>query len=341
VARIYSTDHQEFDLNPETELESAIGELAYYSDEPSADAGALPLWFLSRMTRQQVTVALSGEGGDELFGGYLTYLADDAARWLRLVPSALRKQALAGLHRYWPVSDEKISFEYKLKRMIEGSLLPPDEAHWFWNGACSAAQKAELGVFANGRGLLPLVERLPHGSQEAGFLNRYLLLDQYYYLPDDILCKVDRMSMAHSLEVRPVLLDHRIVEFMARVPEHLKVHWGRKKVLLRELMRGKLPSSILNRKKAGLDVPAHDWFRGVLRPLLLDVLNREAVESTGIFRWEGVESLIRCHLERRANLGYQLWGLLTLFLWMKRWRIQAAPAESMGKVTSARILATN
>ena len=116
IARVYGTDHHEFDLNPDIELQSAIEDFAYYSDEPSADAGALPVWFLSRMSRRHVTVALSGEGADELFGGYLTYQADRFARPFRMVPGGLRRLMRGALDRYLPVSDEKISLEYKLKR---------------------------------------------------------------------------------------------------------------------------------------------------------------------------------------------------------------------------------
>ncbi|MGH9658161.1 MAG: asparagine synthase (glutamine-hydrolyzing), partial [Bryobacteraceae bacterium] len=322
IARRYGVEHHEFDLNPEVELASAIEQFAYYSDEPSADAGALPVWFLSRMTRQHVTVALSGDGGDELFGGYLTYLADRWAAALRLVPRPLRSAGLDALRRWWPVSDDKISFEYKLKRMIEGSLLSPEDAHFFWNGTGSPAQRRE--IFPRGGATLrPLADRLPPVTG----INRYLRVDHEYYLPDDILCKVDRMSMAHSLEVRPPFLDHRIVEFAASLPERFKIRGSRQKVVLRELMEGKLPPSVLHRPKTGFDVPAHDWFRGVLRPLLLDTINEKAVRDTGVFEYAALRALLDDHLARRANLGYHLWGLLTLFLWMKRWRIQTPAGE--------------
>jgi len=338
TARIYGTNHHEFDLNPEVELADAIEDFAYYSDEPSADAGALPVWYLSRMSRKHVTVALSGDGGDELFGGYLTYQADRWARTLRLVPEPARRLALQAVCKLWPVSDDKISLEYKVKRMLEGSLLAPDEAHFFWNGACSPSQIEELCPGLAGPNLQALCEKFPTPEQ-IGYLNRYLLVDHHYYLPDDILYKVDRMSMAHSLEVRPPLLDHRIVEFAASLPEELKVRGSAQKIVLRELMKDKLPASILNRKKTGFDVPAHDWFRGVLRPLLFDTLTPAAVGATGIFNFPAVESLIRAHSERRANVGYHLWGLLTLFLWMKRWGIEAGvPATSDQTVSPSALL---
>ena len=305
IASRYNTDHHEFDLNPEVELHDVIEQLAYYSDEPSSDAGALPVWFLSRMSRQHVTVALSGEGADELFGGYQTYLADHYARMLRVAPAPLRKLGL-GLAGLLPVSDDKISLEYKLKRMLAGSLLPPEEAHFFWNGTWSAEQRRRLlKVFQ------PVA--MPSGDP--------LYIDQLNYLPDDILYKTDRMSMAHSLEVRPPFLDHRIVEFAARLPQDFKIHGSKLKFILRELMKDKLPASVLTRPKQGFDIPTHHWFRTILKPLLLDTINRESVESTGLFHWPAVHRAISDHLDRRANYGYHLWGLLMLFLWMKRWNV--------------------
>jgi asparagine synthase (glutamine-hydrolysing) len=325
ISRIYGTDHYEFDLNPESELQSAIEDFAFYSDEPSADAGALPVWFLSRMTRRHVTVALSGEGADELFGGYLTYQADRVAGPFRKIPGVIQRLMRGVLDRYVPVSDEKISLEYKLKRWMQGVGLDPDEAHFFWNGAFSNEQRKQIRPGSNGNGLRALVERL--GIEADSTLERYLRVDQNYYLPDDILYKTDRMSMAHSLEVRPPFLDHRIVEFAASLRASHKIRGFTQKRILRELMRGKLPETVLNRKKTGFDIPAHDWFRGTLRPLLLDTLSEDAIEATGIFDASAIHALIRDHMERRINVGYHLWGLLTLFLWMKRWKVEVPPPE--------------
>ena len=321
IAAKYGTDHHEFDLNPDVELADAIEQMAYYSDEPSADAGALPVWFLSRMSRQHVTVALSGEGADELFGGYNTYLADGYARTARHTPAFLRKVAL-GAMQMWPVSDEKIGLEYKVKRMLEGSLLTPEAAHFFWNGTFSESDRADLLRASAFRRNMSFSEGAPAGL---GYYNRFLWTDQRTYLQDDILYKCDRMSMAHSLEVRPPFLDHRLVEFAAQLPEDLKIRGSSLKFILRELMRDKLPASVLTRKKEGFDIPAHGWFRGPLKPLLLATITRGAAESAGVFAWPYLEKTLNDHLERRANYGYHLWGLLTLFLWIKRWGIQAAP----------------
>lgn len=323
VASAYGTDHHELDLSTDLDIRSAIERIVCHADEPSADAGAVPVWFLSEMTRRHVTVTLSGEGADELFGGYKTYLADHYASLARLLPAGLRRAALSGL-RWWPVSDGKISLEYKLKRFFEGSLMGEQEAHVFWNGTFSAAAREALLQPASRRPLPPLLF-----NPGLGPLNRFLHFDQLYYLQDDILNKCDRMSMAHSLEVRPVFLDHRIVEFAGRLPEHLKRRGSNLKFVLRELMRDKLPPAVLSRRKEGFDIPAHEWLRGTLRPMLLDTLSRKNVEAAGVFRWEGIEAAVRQHLERHANLGYHLWGLMILFLWMKQWNIQGTAPEKL------------
>jgi asparagine synthase (glutamine-hydrolysing) len=327
IATRYGTVHREIELNGESDLVPAIEEMAFFSDEPGADAGALPVWFLSRLSRQHVTVALSGEGGDELFGGYMTYRADDLARPLRRTPRFLRSSALTLANALLPPSNAKIGFEYKVKRWLEGSLLPADEAHLFWNGAFSGKQQRRILRDCGET----LAARLGSGLPEAeavGYLNRYLLLDQRYYLQDNLLYKVDRMSMAHSLEVRPPFLDHRIVEFAARLPENLKLRGSRQKIVLKDALRGKLPDSVLNRRKSGLDIPAHEWFRGPLLPLLQDTLTLRALRDSALFEPDETLSLLRDHKQKRINAGFQLWGLMTLFLWLKRWNIEVTPLES-------------
>lgn len=328
VAAQYGTDHEEFDLNPLEDLPSTIEEFAYYSDEPTADAGALPLWFLSKMTKTKVTVALSGDGGDELFGGYLTYRANHLARAVRRLPRAAARAGLAAA-RFWPVSDDKISLEYMAKRFLEGSLLPPERAHVHWNGTFSDAFKKEMVTAPLPGALDGILGELRAKLGGGDDVSPYLWFDQKYYLPDDILMKVDRMSMAHAVEARPPLLDHRIVEFMASMPASFKVRGSRLKFLLKELMKDKLPASVLRRKKIGLDIPTHEWLRGPLRPLLLDALG-DATKHANLFRPQAIETCVRNHLERRANLGYHLWGLMILFLWMRKWKIQTEqiPAAS-------------
>jgi asparagine synthase (glutamine-hydrolysing) len=334
MVKEYGTEHEELDLNPEQDLEGAIQEFAYYSDEPSADAGALPLWFLAKLSRNQTEVALSGEGADELFGGYLTYRADNTAAALRRLPGGVLRLGQR-LMQAWPVSDEKIGLEYKVRRLLAGSLMPAERGHVFWNGTFSDAEKQRLatdelpptlaGVLAELRAQL---------GRNGSDLNAYLWFDQKYYLPDDILVKSDRISMAHSLEVRPPFLDHRIVEFANRLPASLKISGSRQKVVLQQLMKDKLPHSVLHRPKIGFDIPAHEWLRGPLRSLLVDTLHQGSAEYPELFRPEVLHRHLQDHLERRVNIGYHLWGLMILLLWMKKWSIRPPKLATAAQVVS-------
>jgi asparagine synthase (glutamine-hydrolysing) len=334
TAERYETEHEEFDVNPGIGLADAIEQFAYFFDEPNADGGALPVWFLSRLTGSRVTVALSGEGADELFGGYLTYRADVLAQRARRFPAWLLAAAHGGVSR-WPVSDEKIGYEYMAKRFLEGCLMPAGRAHVHWNGTFSDTEKAALVRTPLPRALSGLLREL---SPEGDSVNAYLRFDQQWYLPDDILAKVDRMSMAHSIEIRPPFLDHRIVEFAASLPDHLKIRGSEQKIVLRELMRHRLPASTLRRRKVGFDFPAHEWLRGPLRGLLLDTVSAEGAD--GLFRRETLKHFVQQHLNRRVNIGYHLWGLMLLLLWMKRWRIQTTHFEMARPVPANSVTST-
>jgi asparagine synthase (glutamine-hydrolysing) len=321
VSALYGTDHTEFDLSPQPDLASVIEGMAYYSDEPSADAGAVPVWYLAQMTHRQVTTILSGEGADELFGGYLTYKADRYRRALTPLPH-LFKQAAYRCASLLPVSDEKIGLEYKIKRFLSGSMMSPGAAHVFWNGSFTEEEKKKFFRFASAAPMRALLSSM----HDAPALERFLDFDRRYSLPDGILYKVDRMSMAHAIEVRPPFLDDRIVDFAAALPARFKISGTETKVVLRHLMRANLPQSVLHRPKTGFDIPIHEWFRGPLRPLLLDTLSESALNQSRLFHAPAVHALVREHLERRANWGYHLWGIMTLLLWMKRWKIEVPDA---------------
>jgi len=327
VAQQYESQHHELDMSDLEDLPATIEEFAYYSDEPSADAGAVPLWLLSKLTKRHATVVLSGEGADELFGGYLTHRASLLARNVRRLPSWALSLVQAAARR-WPVSNEKISFEYKVKRFLEGCRMPAARAHVHWNGTFSDDEKRKLTHRPLPRALDATLGELAAAGDD---LPAYLWFDQKYFLPDDILTKVDRISMAHSIEVRPPFLDHRVVEFAASLPPGMQIQGSRQKVILKNSMRNKLPASVLSRKKIGFDIPAHEWFRGPLRPLLLETLGNAAAEHSGFFRFDRIMALEQAHQERRANLGYHLWGLLTLLLWMKKWRIQTIPLTDQAR----------
>ena len=202
--------------------------------------------------------------------------------------------------------------------------MSPERAHVYWNGTFSDAEKRSVmatelpGTLDH---ILGELRAMLSGKEDD--LGAYMWFDQKYYLPDQILVKSDRMSMAHSVEARLPYLDHRIVEFAATLPPSLKIRGRRQKFLLKDLMKDKLPQSILQRSKIGFDIPAHDWLRGPLRSLLVDTLSTGLSEFPELFRPEVIQSYLRSHLEKRVNIGYHLWGLMIMFLWMKKWRIQA------------------
>ncbi|HCT60277.1 MAG TPA: asparagine synthase (glutamine-hydrolyzing) [Acidobacterium sp.] len=333
VVEKYGTIHEQLDLNPEQDLEGAIRELTYYSDEPSADSGALPVWFLSKLCRKSCTVAFSGEGADEIFGGYLTYRANRIAQQVRHLPQGVIRAAQRAMQA-WPASNEKISFEYKVKRMLQGSLLAPEQAHVYWNGTFSELEKAAL-VRQPLPGAMPWLLSGLRAEIPGDGIAPYLKFDQECYLPDDILVKSDRMSMAHSIEVRPPFLDHRLVEFAAGLPSALKIRGSRQKYLLKQLMQSKLPPSILRRKKIGFDIPAHEWFRGPLKGVLMDALEGAEAEHGDLFCFDKIYELTQQHMNRSINLGFHLWGLMVLFLWMRQWKIQSAPAQQLSPAFAA------
>ena len=206
--------------------------------------------------------------------------------------------------------------------------MSPERAHVYWNGTFSDAEARSLSTIPLPNSLGKVLGELRDSPAAKDGVSPYLWWDQKYFLPDDILNKVDRMSMAHSLEVRPPFLDHRIVEFAASLPPSLKMQGSRQKIVLKQLMKSRLPEMILRRKKVGFDIPAHEWLRGPLRELLLDTMQEGLAECKPLFRPGSIQELVRLHLGRRINVGYHLWGLMLLFLWMKKWRIQAAPSPA-------------
>jgi asparagine synthase (glutamine-hydrolysing) len=212
-----------------------------------------------------------------------------------------------------------------VKRFLEGCGMKPERGHVYWNGTFSDVEKRALTRHKLPRTLNDVLEQL---EREGDHLGAYLWFDQKYYLPDDILAKVDRISMAHSIEVRPPFLDHRIVEFAAMLPVHLKVNGSEQKILLRRLMQDRLPLAIPARQKIGFDIPAHEWLRGPLRGLLLDTVAWGVSHHDDLFDPAAVQFYVDAHLSRRANYGYHLWGLIILFLWMKRWGIQTTAQDA-------------
>jgi asparagine synthase (glutamine-hydrolysing) len=296
-----------------------LDRLIEHFDEPFADSSAIPTWYVSEMARRHVTVVLSGDGGDELFGGYDRYLPHPrVVAFDRYSPRALRfvaGVAAAGL----PHGTRGRNFLRHVSRDEPGRYL--DAIRFFGRDEKRALLAPE--VFDHIDDPDPEARLSRHFDRYAGlpWTSQMMRFDAETYLPDDVLTKVDRMSMAHAVEVRPPFLDHRLVEFAAALPSRFKIHGGRQKVLLKELMAGLLPPAILHRQKVGFDIPAHEWLRGPLRSLLLDTV-RPAAGRAAIFNDQAIGAYVTSHLERRVNVGYHLWGLMILLLWMDKWHIQ-------------------
>jgi len=319
IASRFGTRHEELEIRPEPR--EILPRLTDAFDEPFADSSAIPTWYVSNMARRSVTVALGGDGGDELFGGYETYAAYKWATIYRRLPAFLGEGLVPAVVRRLPVSDAKISFDYKAKQFVASARRPPLEAHLGWKRNFDTGQRDSLladGVL-RGEGPMSLFRETFESFGGDDVLARLMKVDTKIYLPDDILVKVDRMSMANSLEVRPPILDYRIAEWTARLPSTLKVRGLRKKALFRKALRGILPDEIVNRKKAGFNVPMAAWLRGDLRETLLDSLSPTRLKSQGIFRPAAVQSLWEDHLARRSDNSRQLWALLSFSLWYERY----------------------
>jgi asparagine synthase (glutamine-hydrolysing) len=314
VAEHYGTDHHELVVRPDaTEL---LPRLAEVFDEPMADSSALPTYLVSELASKHVKVAMSGEGGDELFGGYYTYVADMLAPRVGPLAAALRPVV-----DRLPSSTEKVSFDYKAKRFARGAKLPPLERHHAWKEIFSDEARAELSVAHRNDGFHPLdVYRHRFAETEgAELLGRLQDVDLGIYLVDDLLVKTDRASMAHSLEARVPYLDAEVADLALSLPTSLKVRGFSKKRLLRRAVAPLVPREIVRGRKQGFSIPAAAWLRGDLEPFARDVLSPEAVKRQGILRPEAVRAVLDAHVEGREDLSRQLWGLLSLTLWFERY----------------------
>jgi asparagine synthase (glutamine-hydrolysing) len=331
VARVFGTEHHELILEPD--VLGIIDDLVWYLDEPFGDSSAIPTYMVSKLAAQHVTVALSGDGGDELFAGYDRYVVEQKERRYRHIPSAvrnllgavgsrmaegmkgrnfLRHIALDGVDRYLDASN---LFNGDEKR----SLFRPEIAE-------QTIQDDPLRELA-----ISLEKKGTH------WLSALQYMDIHHYLPQDILTKVDRMSMAHSLETRSPLLDHKLVEYAATIPPEYKLRDGSTKHILKKAMRGILPDTIIDRRKQGFAVPLGIWFRGELTDFVHDLLLSETSRARKIFNSDYIEKLLAMH-HRGRQLDLQLWTLVSFELWCRRFLDQplVRKSEFPGTITHVR-----
>jgi asparagine synthase (glutamine-hydrolysing) len=311
VAERYGTRHRELVLRPDAAL--LLPALAEAFDEPFADSSALPTYLVSRLAAEDVKVALSGEGGDELFGGYYTYVAD----LLALRAGGLARLARPLVERL-PTSTARASFDYKAKRFARGAHLPPLERHHAWKEIFSTDARAELTGRRSGFDPVDLYRGRFAETEGAELLARLQDVDLGIYLVDDLLVKTDRASMAHSLEARVPFLDPVVTNLALALPTRHRVRGLRKKVLLRKAVAPLVPERIVRGKKRGFSIPAAAWLRGELEPFARETLSAETLKRQGFFRPEAVTALIDRHVAGTEDLSRQLWGLLAFTLWHER-----------------------
>ncbi len=320
VAARYGTQHRELVLRPDAAL--LLPALAEAFDEPFADSSALPTYLVSQLAAGDVKVALSGEGGDELFGGYYTYAADLLAARI----GGLARLARPLVERL-PTSAGRASFDYRAKRFVRAAHLPPLERHHGWKEIFSADARAELTGAASAFDPVDLLRARYAETAGADELARLQDVDLGVYLVDDLLVKTDRASMAHSLEARIPYLDTVVTNLALALPTRHKVRGLSKKVLLRKAAEPLLPREIVHGKKRGFSIPAAAWLRGELEPFARETLSADALRRQGFFRPDVVERLLDDHVAGREDRSRQLWGLLAFTLWHER-HMERAPSEA-------------
>jgi asparagine synthase (glutamine-hydrolysing) len=297
--------------------------LMYLMDDPIGDFSIFPTYLISSVARKHVTVALSGDGGDELFGGYETYVADGYARYYSCIPRPIRSTLISPFVNALQPRPAKKGFVNKLKRFVEGEELPAWLGHARWRMfAGDALRKALFTDTAANELSTPAgyhIQDLFRQAGERDVVNRSLYVDVKSYLCDNCLVKVDRMSMAVSLEARVPLLDKELVELAFCVPGALKVVGGKTKVLLKRLASRHVPRECVYRPKEGFSIPIKQWLGTQFRPIMEELLDQSSINRTGIFRSATIERLKREHLAGVANHSHVLWSLIVFHAWQQLW----------------------
>ncbi|NUQ66135.1 MAG: asparagine synthase (glutamine-hydrolyzing) [Pirellulales bacterium] len=322
VAERLGTIHEEFRVEPDAL--DVLPKLVWHYDEPFADSSAIPTWYVSQLTRRHVTVALTGDGGDELFAGYPRYRAVWLAGAFDRLPAAARRVLAGGYWQKLPASPRQKSIRRRLKRFTESLAMPPIRRYLEWVSIFGEARRADLyteDFLASLPDADPLrfLQQAQQRSSQRDPVTSISLTDLVTYLPCDLMTKVDIASMAHGLECRQPLLDYRVVELAARMPLGLKFRRGRGKRIFIDTFADLLPQEVRHRPKMGFGVPLDHWFRGPLSGFAREVLLDSHTVGRGLFREEAVRGLLVDHVAGRFDHAYRLWSLLFLELWQRRW----------------------
>ncbi len=312
--------------------------LMYFMDDPIGDFSIFPTYIVSQVARKHVTVALSGDGGDELFGGYETYVAEDRARYYKYIPELLRNKVVSPWVNSLKPRPSKKGLVNKLKRFVEGVEQPSWLAHTRWRIFAGDLLRKELFTPTAAKELsTPAghhIRELFRRAGERGPLNRSLYVDVKSYLCDNCLVKVDRMSMAVSLEARVPLLDKELVELAFTMPGKFKVAGGKTKVLLKRLAARHVPAECVYRPKEGFSIPIKQWLGTQFRPIMEELLDSRKIDKEGIFNSAVIERLKSEHLAGLANHSHVLWSLMVFEAWRDAWLSENSAVSRRGRTPS-------
>ncbi len=323
VARLYQTDHYQQKLKP-NDLLKALDDITWQLDDPLADSSCLPLYFVSKLAAEHVKVVLSGDGGDEVFAGYRKYQGEYFRKFFSWVPDHAMRFMTKRVEKNLPESRSGywMDMSRQVKKFFRGFDPSAFERNLGW--AIHFEDQTRESLFQSE--VLRQIDfdaprryrqRLFNELKNVDELTRMLWVDLRHNLPADMLCKVDRMSMLHSLEVRVPFLDHTLVEFAFSLPDVVKLRGKSSKWILKEAFKNKLPKSIVHRRKHGFDVPVGEWFRHELRDVIEDVCSEETTKRRGLFDPRRVRQIMMDHQDGKRDNNNQLWILLSLEIWQR------------------------
>lgn len=321
VAEHVGAEYHEFIVRPNAL--DVLPTLVDHYGEPYADSSAIPTYYVSKETREHVTVALNGDGGDESFAGYERYMAMEVAEIYRRIPRVLRGAFIEGPINAYPTSELKKTRVRDVQRFFTSANEEITQRYFRWMSTFKPAVKADIyttdfNAKLNGYEASDVLDRWFDQAKGLGVLDSTLLTDQMTYLPNDLLVKVDIASMANSLEARSPFLDHKVIEFAASLPENLKMNRFRVKYLLKKVAARLVPSEVVYRRKMGFGVPIGHWFRGEMKDFVKDVLLSETSLSRGIIKREMIEKYVKEHISGDFDHAFQIWSLLMMELWFQR-----------------------
>lgn len=317
VAKLFNTEHREYMVKADA-LE-VLPKLAWYFNEPFADSSAIPAYYLSKITRQEVTVALNGDGGDESFAGYERYLANKLSNVYNLVPKLIRKK-IGSLFKSMPESTKKKGLARNIKRFSAANEFSREKRYAYWMSIFDNELKSRLysqrlkDETAGSDSWEYLIDAYSRSSA-TNFIDSTLFVDTITYLPGDLLVKADIASMANSLEARSPFLDHKLMEFAASIPASMKLRGMTTKYILKKAFSNVLPKEILSRSKQGFGVPVGSWFRNELKDYArATLLSRQSIKR-GYFNEKVIENMLDEHVLGKIDHGHRIWSLINLELW--------------------------